>query len=165
MHIWLPEPSDLTTIARSLSNRDLSSNVLNSYLILRDLATGRETSDPGIIMWKGHEGWLYRVHLQHQYESGRRGRGIIYGHSVQTLMRQAFPEWENDSVTPWWTDGRVTVSHRRALYGRDKKNYPQFFLDATYMTRYACCPGCDLFWPTHTQDYGWVQDGDGLRKI
>jgi Pyrimidine dimer DNA glycosylase len=164
MHIWLTDRY-LHTSGKSLSNRDLSTNVLNSYLILRDLATGRETSDPGIMMWKGHEGWLYRVHLQLQRESGSRALGIIYGHSVQTLMREAFPEWENDVAPPWWTDGRITVSHRAALYGRDKQNYSHFFIDSRASKRYACCPGCDLFWPTHTQDYGWVQDGDGLRKI
>jgi hypothetical protein len=164
MHIWLPEPY-LNAVAIDLSNKDLTHNILNSYLILRDLATGRETSAPGIMMWKGHEGWLYRVHLQNQRESGMRSLGIIYGHSVQTLMREAFPEWESDVAPPWWIDSRVSISHRAALYGRDKKNYPQFYLDAALNSRYACCPGCDLFWPTHTQDYGWVQDGDGLRKI
>ena len=164
MQTFLPHGPDFTATAKCLDYRRLVKQAVEGYQILRALAglTNGWTNHPATKMWRGHEGWLV-VYLDAILdEMDHRGYSTATRAKIHDLADQAFPCWEDDKMPPWLIDDRVAITHRGRLFEKSPSLYTSFFLDASTYKQYTCCERCNYYWPTHTQDYGWMEDG---RKI
>ncbi len=166
MQTFLPY-MDFDASARTLDRKRLVKQAVEGYQILRALAgiTQGWRNHPATKMWSGHEGWLVMYLHAILNEMERRGYSTATRAQIDNLANQAFPDWESDTPPPWLLDARVSVTHRGRLYEKDPEHYAHFAVDAAVYKAYVCCPGCNYYWPTHTDDYGWVERDGKLEKL
>lgn len=166
MQTFLPYGPAFQRGAVVLDRQRLVKQAVEGYQILRVHAGLTEgwKNHPAVKMWAGHEGYLV-VYLDAILdEMQARGYSTATRDKIHELADQAFPDWQDDEQPPWLRDDRLALSHRGRLFEKRPDLYPQFALDATRFRQYTCCEKCNYFWPTHSQDYGWVNN-DGLHKL
>ena len=167
MQTFLPYGSDFKRGAESLDYRRLVKQAVEGYQILRALSgvTQGWRNHPATKMWKGHEGWLIAYLGAILDEMDRRGYSTATRYKIHELADQAFPDADTDVAPPWLRDERVAITHRGRLYEKDPAFYSAFAIDSLVYKQYTCCERCNYYWPTHTDDYGWIRLNDRLEKM
>lgn len=167
MQTFLPYGTDFQATARALDRQRLVKQAVEGYQILRALAglTKGWQNHPATKMWAGHEGWL-GVYVNAIFdEMERRGYSTASRQQVNDLIAESFPGSDLDVLPPWLLDYRVQHTHRGRLYVKNPDHYKQFASAGSTYKSAVCCDRCNYFWPTHSQDYGWVERDGKLEKL
>lgn len=166
MQTFLPYRSFSAT-AQSLDYKRLVKQAVEGYQILRALAgvTQGWRNHPATKMWAGHEGYLVAYLDAILDEMQARGYSTATRDSIHELAAMAFPDADSDTPPPWFGDDRVFITHRGRLYEKNPDHYKQFAIDGQNYKQYTCCSRCNYYWPTHTDDYGWVERDGRLEKL
>lgn len=142
--------------AKSLDNKRLNKQILESYQILKVLSgkspSGAWSNHPAVLMWKNAEKSL-RTYTNAMIKEARL-RGIKTDGNeanIEALEAVSGHLWGTDK--PVWSKpshvNRVNITHRANLYRKDPIHYAEFYNDTMSEYNKPCCDKCLYYWVTH----------------
>jgi hypothetical protein len=148
----MPYGSDYSASAKSLDNKRIGKQRVETYQILRALLGESKgwTRHPATLMWKGHEFQLYEYQSAICTEWSRRGfKDTVMESTKKLIMEKGLRPTYN---APDWTSiPALAITHRANLYLKDPIHYAKFEDEAKVFADYVCCPEtCKYWWYTHT---------------
>jgi hypothetical protein len=152
MQTFMPYGTDYSASAKSLDNKRIGKQRVETYQILRALLGESKgwTNHPATKMWRGHEFQLYEYQNAICAEWSRRGFKDTVMESTRNLIMEKgvrptynAPEWAGIPA--------LAITHRANLYIKDPIFYAKFEDETKVYTDYVCCPEkCKYWWYTHT---------------
>ncbi len=148
MQTFLPEPSFIES-AWALDRKRLLKQIVEGNQILDTLIHNKKawSNHPAVKMWRGYESALALyvwscivVADMHGYKVDKTGARWI-----QLNLELSF----DPTMTDWWSDDRVFITHKHNLYLKD----PEYYRGYEQEECPTCCERCKYFWPTHTKEY------------
>lgn len=163
-------PSRVFTLcAKSLDDKRLVAQVGEAAMILTAILNKAQVGQPAFDMWRPHPGYLAiygklmadEHHLR--FRAPRSEARLFASHIPDWFWRIPItPDWstldfasalnQGERDRPWWLgDGRLHLSHIRALYHKDPEFYAKWRSVVDLRPQY-CCVGCQYWWPTHVRN-------------
>jgi hypothetical protein len=154
MQTFLPYGPDYSKSAKSLDNKRLGKQRVETYQILRALLGESKgwTNHPATRMWRGNEFQLYEYQAAVCAEWSRRGfKDTVMESSKNLIMEKGVRPTYN---SPEWTSNvALAITHRANLYLKDPIYYAKFEDETKVYMDYVCCPDkCKYWWYTHILD-------------
>lgn len=147
--------------AERLDKKRLQKQLLEGRQILEILlvnTTAAWRNHPAVLMWKGHEYWLYLYLKQIMLDCKERGINVEKNWEVISNCKEIIPT-ANVLPPEWWTDEklqhRVVTTHRARLWVKNKEFYSAYENNFDEAETLRCCSHCNYFWPTH-----WAKNGN-----
>jgi len=155
MQTFLPY-KDFDQCAKTLDNKRLNKQILESYQILKVLSnqssSGAWRNHPAVLMWKNAEKSL-RTYANAMIKEARL-RGIrTDGNEANLDALEAVSGHLWGTEKPVWSESyhinRVNITHRANLYRKDRIYYAEFYKDTKSEENKSCCDKCLYYWTTH----------------
>jgi hypothetical protein len=152
MQTFMPYGTDYSKSAKSLDNKRLGKQRVETYQILKALLGESKgwTNHPATKMWRGHEFQLYEYQTAICAEWSRRGFKDTVMESTKNLIME---KGVRPTYNPpdWASNKALAITHRANLYLKDPIYYAWFEDEVKVYIEYVCCPEkCKYWWYTHT---------------
>lgn len=159
MQTFVPYGIDFQSSAECLDSLRLNKQILEGRQILNILAGNSRgySRHPAVLMWQGHESWLYEYLSEMTLEAIHRGIKVdLNWVAIKQIYMDNWAGKPKGPAPSFLFDERVSNSHKYNLWNKDKEHYVEFAMSPNDV----CCPDgsnknrkpCDYRWPTHLTD-------------
>jgi hypothetical protein len=110
---------------------------------------------PAVLMWKGHEYYLWLYIKRIREECIYRGIKVVKNTEAVNKHIHLIDSPDTCQDPPlWWSDetlrNRVIMTHRARLFVKDPVHYAKYEQWVEPAKELVCCVGkCNYFWPSH----------------